>query len=535
MINISDVNNLSPMQFQHSSFNLKAQQQQQKVQRQQAKLEKNEKKKNFLNLYKSGKQKIMISFYNLYRNYPSVPPSFTSSPIWMMGKCYAIQQQQQQQPPQQQQQQSPSNNNFFSSNNNKQAKSNNSSNLFQSLFNIQNNNNNKSNELNQVQQKFLADFNSLLWFSYRKDFPSIINTSITTDIGWGCMLRTGQMILAKALLKHYYYKEEQERCKPNSKYKKILSWFSDYPSKEYIYSIHQIVYKNKILEQKNRRDFDIEEDDDDDWSSVEEWFSPTKISNVLRHLLKGHCIENLTIVPSLSSKVYSLSSMSSFVPSQANSIEEHFFTGDVHIKDHPLAEVEVLEEEIWKSIIILVPLRLGVDKINEVYLKNIKMMLQIPQSIGFIGGKPKQSFYFVGYQDEQIIYLDPHFVHETVNPNDPNFPETYHYCVPQKMPFSQLDPSLAIGFYCRDRHDFNDFCFRMSEIESEGFPIIAIGDHCPDYQLEPDDIDDNEEDDSIFKIEDMDDMVGESNRNLSLPPDLNTSDDSDMDDFTMVN
>lgn len=60
----------------------------------------------------------------------------------------------------------------------------------------------------------------------------------------------------------------------------------------------------------------------------------------------------------------------------------------------------------------------------------------MPQSVGIIGGKPKQSFWFVGFQgvlkmilnylpffvthlilDEHLIFLDPHIVQESVQPN----------------------------------------------------------------------------------------------------------------------
>lgn len=39
-----------------------------------------------------------------------------------------------------------------------------------------------------------------LWLSYRKNFPSIGDTNISSDKGWGCMIRAGQMMIAKALL-----------------------------------------------------------------------------------------------------------------------------------------------------------------------------------------------------------------------------------------------------------------------------------------------------------------------------------------------
>lgn len=52
----------------------------------------------------------------------------------------------------------------------------------------------------------------------------------------------------------------------------------------------------------------------------------------------------------------------------------------------------------WRPVIIVVPVRLGVDRINKVYIDGIKLMLRLPQSAGIIGGRPRQSLYFVGYQ-----------------------------------------------------------------------------------------------------------------------------------------
>jgi len=52
----------------------------------------------------------------------------------------------------------------------------------------------------------------------------------------------------------------------------------------------------------------------------------------------------------------------------------------------------------FRPIMIVVPLRLGLTSINTAYLQQLKAFFEMPQSLGFIGGKPNTSMYFVGYQ-----------------------------------------------------------------------------------------------------------------------------------------
>lgn len=49
-------------------------------------------------------------------------------------------------------------------------------------------------------QQIRSDIQSRLWFTYRKGFVQIGNTNFTSDRGWGCMLRCGQMVIGQALI-----------------------------------------------------------------------------------------------------------------------------------------------------------------------------------------------------------------------------------------------------------------------------------------------------------------------------------------------
>ena len=117
---------------------------------------------------------------------------------------------------------------------------------------------------------------SLFRFTYRKDFPSLHPYPISSDAGWGCMLRSAQMIMACALQRHLLGKdwrksENVNTLRGSTHYCNILRFFSDFPGAPQIYSIHHLVQCGMRYDKLPG-----------------EWFGPSTAALVLRDLTKLH-------------------------------------------------------------------------------------------------------------------------------------------------------------------------------------------------------------------------------------------------------
>ncbi|KAH8407000.1 hypothetical protein KR222_003736 [Zaprionus bogoriensis] len=295
---------------------------------------------------------------------------------------------------------------------------------------------------------FKRDFYSRIWLTYRREFPIMNGSSYTSDCGWGCMLRSGQMLLAQGLICHFlgrswrYDSDSQlHSTYEDNMHKKIIKWFGDSSSKSSPFSIHALV---RLGEQLGKKPGD--------------WYGPASVSYLLKHALEHAAQENADFDNIC---VYVAKDCTIYM----QDVEEQCSIPEPAPKPHvpwqqakgAALKVEQSQQH-WKSLIVLIPLRLGTDKLNPVYAQCLKLLLSTEYCLGIIGGKPKHSLYFVGFQEDKLIHLDPHYCQEMVDVNQESFStHSFHCKSPRKLKSSKMDPSCCIGFYCATKTDFDNF------------------------------------------------------------------------------
>lgn len=109
-----------------------------------------------------------------------------------------------------------------------------------------------------------------------------------------------------------------------------------------------------------------------------------------------------------------------------------------------------VSDQSWKTLLLIVPLRLGLAEVNPIYVPALQKCFQLPSIVGMIGGRPNQALYFIGYVGDEALYLDPHTTQATGSVGDKSTPEemesdeTFHQKYAGRIGFKTMDPSLAL-------------------------------------------------------------------------------------------
>lgn len=233
---------------------------------------------------------------------------------------------------------------------------------------------------------FKRDFTTRIWMTYREKFPLMNDSNYTSDCGWGCMIRSGQMLLAEALVRHFLgrgWRFEPDTMIAISSYeeamhRRIIRWFGDVKSKNCPFSIHNLVQIGKEIGKKPG-----------------DWYGPNSVAHVIRTAVRKASLEiadleNLNVYVAKDCAVYLQDIYDECIVNEK-------VTKAPWKKGEPTTG-ETSQGSHWKSLILLVSLRLGTERLNQIYGDCLKAMLSLDYCIGIIGGRPRHSLYFVGYQ-----------------------------------------------------------------------------------------------------------------------------------------
>ncbi|KAJ5162459.1 hypothetical protein N7492_007851 [Penicillium capsulatum] len=253
----------------------------------------------------------------------------------------------------------------------------------------------------------------------------------TSDTGWGCMIRSGQSLLANTLYILTLGREWRrgDRAQEESR---LLAMFADHPNAPL--SIHRFVQHGA----------------DSCGKYPGEWFGPSATAR---------CIQLLLAESQPQLRVYLTKDTPDVYEDQ---FERQARDDTGHIR----------------PTLILLGLRLGIEQITSVYWDGLQAALQYPQSMGIAGGRPSASHYFVGAQDSHLFFLDPHFTRPTVpyrgagETYAPEEIDTYHTRRLRRIHIKDMDPSMLIGFLIKDDADWADWKERVRS--TPGKPIVHI-------------------------------------------------------------
>ncbi|KAL6927984.1 hypothetical protein ACO0SA_004608 [Hanseniaspora valbyensis] len=242
----------------------------------------------------------------------------------------------------------------------------------------------------------------------------------TTDIGWGCMIRSSQTLLANTL--NIIYKQNNINYDTQNLTEICKLFKDDYA---FPFSIHNITTLGKTK-------FNV---------NIGDWFGPSVASQCIQSILKNN--ENKFINELICDCLVSIDSGTIF----EDEVENAFVERDNHNTNKE------------SSVLVLLCVRLGLEQINEDFYDSLltlfdkKFVDKTEKNFNFVGiagGKPFKSLYFFDVDNENnLIYSDPHYVtnYTTIANDDLELIKTFQDN--KSLSFTnvkELDPSMCIGF-----------------------------------------------------------------------------------------
>ena len=357
-------------------------------------------------------------------------------------------------------------------------------------------------------KSYFNQLNKLLLMTYRSNYKEQINIKnksiYTSDCGWGCMIRSSQMIFSRMIYKIFkvIYKN---RFASDIIIKSIIPFFLDNNISMIEINIkssdcinlgleNYINQLKKFLEEKQSKN---ENDKKLYIKSIDPPFSIHKICKIgeIYGRTCGEWFSDFELP-----KIYKIINKTfNIIPN----LEILHFNSDIEmnlVMEKCLEKIEINEEtpisyideknvfknekkgvfKFKKMGAIFVSVRLGVTAIPSEYFESIKKIFECRQFLGIIGGKINAASYFFGYCDDDLLYLDPHLNQDSIKDLDENNLNTYINKTVYCLPIEDFQPAFTIGFLFRDINEFRNLYFYMKLFMVDKFPCFHV--HFEEYK-----------------------------------------------------
>ena len=388
--------------------------------------------------------------------------------------------------------------------------------------------------LSTLLQKLRARRDRIAWFTYRRfaRLETRGGASFTSDAGWGCTVRTGQMLLAEALQRVWRAPcsgTGAPTVEAQSHLTRLARLFAD---------------EHRLAHGADPGETDLGETDLGETDPgaapfglraivergaevygipVGQWYGPATVCSVLRDLVEAQpratrlssdrgaaegATDELAVLVAENGVVYaseveSLCGVAPPKPRRPLPCEDPLLRAPAPPRgaDAP-----------WRrALLLLMPLRLGLDDTIDVeYASMFQTVLSLPQSVGVIGGRGYRSVYWFAYEDDgqtdgrdgTIHALDPHTIQPALHGTEQLASMRAHRSL--RMPLRSMNPSVALGFVCRSRAEYSQLERAFQTRLCPGAPIAARAQPSSATIYTGEDIEDIDDEDNE-DIEDIED------------------------------
>ena len=274
---------------------------------------------------------------------------------------------------------------------------------------------------------------SVPWFTYRSALPPLPG-GLTTDAGWGCTLRSGQMLLAAGLARRAVGQgwRKGEGGGVPAELDAALAVLADAPDAPL--SMHAIVAAGAAHGVTPGR-----------------WLGPAAFCGAAAAAAAAAA----TTHPSLP-------------------LPTLLVVGADGGGGAPTLPRSPPGHGPW---LLLLPLTLGLGAaVNPAYLPPLAAAMTLPASLGALAGRPGAALFVAGTSGEggaaAALVLDPHDVRPSTAPLVTFAP------APRSTPLAGLDPSLALGFWCGGAGEYEGLASSLDALAA-AHPravLVTVGD-----------------------------------------------------------